>query len=714
MGHIYRNLREIPIPDGGRINHYDMKVSVYRTVDGKRRRTIIGAATSETTMIPNENFRTKFPALWQEYYKSETPPMQRMSVGLYGLILSIGWRTGLYPDLQDAFGPQYANAALDFAMYSIRERSSTAQLFESDMADHLLFSRKAYSDSWYSNFFTTMLTRERIDAFKAAWLKRCAAKAVKAGVWLCIDGSNNDCAVKDSALVEKGHGKSHRETNIVSYIWAVDAATGRPVTWFVNNGAMPDCKAIDEMIRVLAASGIKVDGVILDRGFVSLELLDLIEEKDLPYIVMLKSNNVGFIEMMERHSNTIRWRVDHFVRSGIFGITDQVKLFKCSRKPSCVGLYFVGMSHAGKAVKLMDRVIRTADELSAKIKKNPMDVEVPVELQAYLSILRDQNGAAVDVEFNFAAWQAAVDRVGYHAIASSSERSAREIHELYRLRDVSEKQFSQLKTQLDDGVTRVHSDSAIEARFAEAFIASILRTEIHLACEAMDLDTNEMIRKIDDAHLMRMPNGLYEEIRSLPRRCRDLLKAFGLSEDHFKKFADEINETAATPVYQQVRQIPDVKRRGPGRPKGSKNKKTLEREAAEKANPHEEVPKRGRGRPKGSKNKATLEREAAQSGLPEPPKRKPGRPKGSKNKKTLEREAREAALAAAAAQPKRGPGRPKGRKNNATLEREAREAEAAKAAAKRGPGRPKGSKNRPKPIVAAPSDPSNRDDVGSS
>lgn len=180
MGHIYRNLRDIPIPDGGRINHYDMKVSVYRTVDGKRRRTIIGAATSETTMIPNENFRTKFPALWQEYYQSETPSMQRMSVGLYGLILSIGWRTGLYPDLQDAFGPQYANAAMDFAMYSIRERSSTAQLFESDMADHLLFSRKVYSDSWYSNFFTAMLTRERIDAFKAAWLKRCAAKAVKA------------------------------------------------------------------------------------------------------------------------------------------------------------------------------------------------------------------------------------------------------------------------------------------------------------------------------------------------------------------------------------------------------------------------------------------------------------------------------------------------------------------------------------------------------
>jgi hypothetical protein len=61
----------------------------------------------------------------------------------------------------------------------------------------------------------------------------------------------------------------------------------------------------------------------------------------------------------------------------------------------------------------------------------------------------------------------------------------------------------------------------------------------------------------------------------------------------------------------------------------------------------EAKPKRRPGRPKGSKNKKTLEREAeierqkAAGTYVEPPKRRPGRPKGSKNKKTLEREAAE-------------------------------------------------------------------------
>ena len=60
----------------------------------------------------------------------------------------------------------------------------------------------------------------------------------------------------------------------------------------------------------------------------------------------------------------------------------------------------------------------------------------------------------------------------------------------------------------------------------------------------------------------------------------------------------------------------------------------------------------------------------------EPPeeKRKPGRPPGSKNKKTLEREAELARLAADGKAPeKRKRGRPPGSKNKKTLEREARE-----------------------------------------
>lgn len=85
---------------------------------------------------------------------------------------------------------------------------------------------------------------------------------------------------------------------------------------------------------------------------------------------------------------------------------------------------------------------------------------------------------------------------------------------------------------------------------------------------------------------------------------------------------------------------PSQEKRKRGRPLGSKNKKTLEKEA-ELARQNEEVEtpeKRKRGRPAGSKNKKTLEREAAKQ--MEMSRKRRGRPLGSKNKKTLEREAK--------------------------------------------------------------------------
>ncbi|RDX50695.1 hypothetical protein OH76DRAFT_436154 [Lentinus brumalis] len=113
--------------------------------------------------------------------------------------------------------------------------------------------------------------------------------------------------------------------------------------------------------------------------------------------------------------------------------------------------------------------------------------------------------------------------------------------------------------------------------------------------------------------------------------------------------------------------------------------RALEEQAMWEADQSSASAKRPRGRPKGSKNKATLEREASAVDVrhvetaledhemheagPSPPPRPRGRPKGSKNRSTLEREALARAAAdqslpaipivPAPAPVKRGPGRPR-------------------------------------------------------
>ena len=222
-------------------------------------------------------------------------------------------------------------------------------------------------------------------------------------------------------------------------------------------------------------------------------------------------------------------------------------------------------------------------------------------------------------------------------------------------------------------MTRVYSDDAIRSRFAVCFIASIIRTELLLECKRRGLDINVMLRKLDDVHMTRMAGGEYEAVRTHSTDVASLLSNYGFKFEQLQKLAEEVNTTNVRIDNDLIRTIPEAAPTKRGRKKGSKNKKTLEREAREAAQAaeaaaavnaeekKEEPKRRGPGRPPGSKNKKTLAREAAIAAgiLVLPPKRKAGRPKGSKNKKTLEREARAKRLA----EGRRGPGRPKGSKN---------------------------------------------------
>ena len=129
-------------------------------------------------------------------------------------------------------------------------------------------------------------------------------------------------------------------------------------------------------------------------------------------------------------------------------------------------------------------------------------------------------------------------------------------------------------------------------------------------------------------------------------------------------------------LYQHDSQNAKSCKKGRGRPKGSKNKKTLLKEQQIKTGNLDKSfhiqqlhfalsgkIKRGKGRPKGSKNKpkipSSLVKKEADENLPFAGKRGKGRPKGSKNKIKLS----EPLTVTEQNKTKRGRGRPPGAKN---------------------------------------------------
>ena len=276
-------------------------------------RIVIGHATSETRMHPNDRFRLLYPDVWESAYsKYNDPKGIEIHVGMYGLTLGASYFNGLYPVLQDAYGPKYANAIMDYAMYSLFERSDVSQHFPERMRKEVLFSRSPFDDSTYSTLFKENLTEEMHDAFRTAWVKRCISKGMKK-VWICIDGSNNDCQAKDSEYAEYGDNKSHSGKTIVGYIYAVDSGTGEPIAYTVNPGGVVDSQAFQKIVHLISGYGLEIEGVILDRGFCTFEVVKTLRSLELDFVIMTPHDTYGHTLMLEKHGEAIFWDPEYLV-----------------------------------------------------------------------------------------------------------------------------------------------------------------------------------------------------------------------------------------------------------------------------------------------------------------------------------------------------------------------------------------------------------------
>lgn len=594
MSHVYWEKKEIPIPENAYINHNDGRVFIY--LNGGRK--VIGHATSETTMHPNDSFRTVFPDLWKDNYGAKDTLPFELHAGLYMLTLGAALTNGIYSILVDVYEPMYANAIMDYVMYSLHAKSDVTQAFSEFAQDQILFSRKYYSDSWYSDLFRSQMTSQLEGDFKVRWLKHCQDLGITRA-WIAIDGSNNDCEVQESDLCEYGKAKSHNDCTIVSYIYALDTRTGMPITYFVNEGSVVDSKAFQKVLTFFNGYHIEIEGVLIDRGFCTHDVVTACMESRIDYIMMVPSDTYGHQKIMDECSELIRWEPEMIVNDdGIFGITRQEQLFWQHPEKAYLNLYFNGSSSSIQSIRLI-RGIRQEGAKAEKAAAAGRTPSVAKEYRKYIKTEKQEDGS-YKVSYDFSTWKSAMRSKGYFSLASDRNHSPQEAYDLYRLRDVSEIQYGILKSQEGFDTTRVHFTSSIYAKFLVCFAASCIRSSIASACSDLQLSANDMIQKMDRVHFILGEGGSYLAVKDLSKDAELLLLKFGLSKEQLSDVASDYNQRMS-PICSQVRSLPKQEpkpKKKRGRKPGSKNRKTLEREAQGEI----KVSHGKAGRPKGSKD----------------------------------------------------------------------------------------------------------------
>ena len=558
----YRNVHDMPVPSFAYTDRNDGRVFIKPIEeDGKPHKRTIGHMTvstpGEERMIPSPYFREKYQNLYNEYYPEEKIPHHQMGVGMYALTLRNETKTGLYEDLQKVYGPVYANSILDYAMFSILHRSSVTQIYESTMAREVLFCDTLHTDNWYSDFFSKKLSEDQHHQFRIAWIRRLISRGLKK-VWLCIDGSNDDCEARRSFLAQFGFPKSHNKNKtIVGFMYVVDGETGCPVTYFVYEGSVPDAPAFQKVATFLNTFSLEIEGVILDRGFAVENVFETIAQYKWNYVIMLPNDVYAHTQMLKEYGDKIRWKSEYVLKEDtIFGIQGRKKLFGNHERESCICLFFDGAGGSTQSIRLI-RQIQSEKRKAEWAIANGTRAAIGKQLQKYLKI--EGEGAKRKVVLNYEKWDTAMSEKGFYSMAVSDRISPDEANRLYKLRDTSETQYCILKSQEGANTARVHKTEGIYSKFALSFISSLVRFEIEVSCKELELDTNPTIQSLEQVALIYGANSKYEAVRNMTKGQKSLFEKYDMDQDDLERISREFNSRNRTDSRNPNRILPQRK-----------------------------------------------------------------------------------------------------------------------------------------------------------
>lgn len=528
------------------------------------KRTTIGhqCPGSRTKMNPTSQYAEVFPALWEEV-TTEKPKIAVKKIGMFTALQAINSKTGIKDILDSVYGSDKSGAILDYTMHSILHHTNELSTFEDKMRSELLYSKAPYSDSYYSKLLEEQMTREQELVFKKKWAMQCKEDGVES-VWLCIDGSNDDCESKGVEIAEKGHAKSGKNVNIVSFTYAV-TADGRPVTYEVYRGGLVDAKAMKMIVDFLKECGIAVSGVILDRGYCDAKAVQYLVSQEISYIIMVKNHPEGYDTIEAEYGEKIKMNAEYLIpHTYLFGIQKEVQLFKRYDHKDWLTLFFDYQNGSDRITTLLRNIYKEMSIIEEHIRKGePFSNDG--KFRDFISIV-PASAATFDVVLDTQKLQEELNEKGLYGIVSSAQMPPAKVHQLYSSRSASETEYRLVKGQLGYGKIRVQYTQAVRSRFEVGFIASVIRYEIEQAALKLGRNTNQMVQELEKIEARKI-NDVY----TYTHVEKDILSAFFKSYD--LKADELIDESVRFENDRLSGRTPLPRRRKTGPKKGSHHKK---------------------------------------------------------------------------------------------------------------------------------------------
>jgi transposase len=463
--------------------------------------------------------------------------------------------------LQKAFGEDTARDILSLAWYITAEGSA---LGNSDAwLEHFETPKKRPISSQDITRLLDGMGQDGIMTFYKEWL----ASLKKTGDRVLYDLTSISWNGRGIDLANWGHNRDNDNLPQVNYALLCARNTAMPLFAWPLEGSVSDTRTLQNTLQLLDKLGYKPDCLMMDRGFASQENITYMLRRGYTFLQALRVN-AGWIREIIDAGKRERLRPDSMVKAGDRtyytstakcwwvllrrmtkkSVTEETLVYPCnkvrgekyttsdegveilSQHPCNVHVLFCQDLVGGQ----WDRFMASLNDERSRLLADE-NASVRNGFERYFHIEKKKYARHRTVEFNIESIEQHRDQYAGHICFITNDRTiarAEDALREYSTRDYIEKDFDELKNDLDMKRIRVHTDDRMRARLLIQFIAEIMLREIRVrlrdSAECGKMTRRQIFSHIKGIYKISFKERYKDVKPELSKSQRAILEALGL------------------------------------------------------------------------------------------------------------------------------------------------------------------------------------------
>ena len=466
--------------------------------------------------------------------------------------------------LEKSFDPDSARDIISLAWYLTSEGSA---LSDSDVWLDRFDNPRGCQIS--SQDITRLLDRMDVDGiftFYKEWL----ASLEKTKDRVLYDLTSISWSGKNIDMAGWGHNRDGDKLPQVNYAMLCVRSTGMPLFAWPLDGSVSDIRTLQNTLQFLNKLGYMPDCLMMDRGFASQENITYMLRHKYTFLQALRLN-AGWV-----HDLIDAGRLERLSPDSVLKVGDRTYF---TSSTDCHWIVARKETKKGSTEEVYVMIANGATGETFSARQNGLEVVSQYKCRAHVlfchdlvgkqwerfmvslkqehdRLVNDEKASAAEgfkryfkiekrkysrqrsVEYHFENIEKHRNRYAGHICYLTNDKAiptAEKALSEYSTRDYIEKDFDELKNELDMKRIRVHTDGRMCARLLIQFIAQIILREIRVLLRKSD-ECKKMTRKQIAAHIKGIYKitfkGKYKDVKpELTKAQRAILEALGLRDN---------------------------------------------------------------------------------------------------------------------------------------------------------------------------------------